>query len=129
LRFSEIMASTTTIDLFRNTDDFKVYQPGEVIFREGEPGDCMYAVVEGEVAITARGSHVDTIGPGGIFGEMALIDAEPRSATAAVSTTAKVAPINQKRFMFLVQNTPYFSIQVLRIMSERMRRMLPTVNG
>lgn len=100
------------------------FVPGETIFREGEPGDRMYAIVEGEVDITAMGHHVSTIGPGAIFGEMALIDSSPRSATASAKATCKVVPVDQKRFMYLVQYTPFFAVQVLRVMAERMRGLL-----
>jgi CRP/FNR family cyclic AMP-dependent transcriptional regulator len=116
--------ATTTIDLFRHATDFMTFAPGETIFREGEPGDRMYAIVEGEVDIIAMGHHVSTIGPGAIFGEMALIDASPRSATVSAKTTCKVVPVDQKRFMYLVQNTPFFAVQVLRVMAERMRGLL-----
>jgi CRP/FNR family transcriptional regulator, cyclic AMP receptor protein len=118
------MGQSATIDLFRNATEFIVVAPGEVIFQKGEPGDQMYAVVEGEVDIATPGDHHFTIGPGGIFGEMALIDASPRSATARAKSACKVVPVNQKQFMYMVQNTPFFAIQVLRVMAERMRGML-----
>jgi len=115
---------TTTIDLFRNTADFVSYEPGQVIFEEGQPGDVMYAIVEGEVEITVKGQSIDRVGPGGIIGEMALVDESPRSGTARATSPAKLVPITQKRFTFLVQQTPYFAIQVMRIMAERLRRLM-----
>ncbi len=114
----------TTIDFFRNTDEYVLYEPGQVIFEEGQPGDVMYAIIDGEVEITTNGKAVDHVGPGGIIGEMALIDDSPRSATARARTQSKLVPINQKRFTFLVQQTPFFSIQVMQIMAERLRRMM-----
>jgi CRP-like cAMP-binding protein len=118
---------TTTIDLFRNTDDYVKYEPGQTIFEEGQPGDVMYAIVSGEVEITTNGRLVDHVGPGGIIGEMALIDDSPRSGTARAATQCKLVPVNQKRFTFLVQQTPYFSIQVMRVMAERLRKLMPLV--
>ena len=115
---------TTTIDLFRNTSEYTTYEPGQIIFVEGEPGDVMYAIIEGEIDITANGKLVDRVGPGGIIGEMALIDNSPRSGTARAQTQSKLVPVSQKRFTFLVQQTPYFSIQVMSIMAERLRRMI-----
>lgn len=111
-----------TVDLFRNARDFASFEAGQVIFEEGEPGDLMYVVLEGEVDILLHGKLVDATGPGGILGEMALVDAGPRSATARARTACRLAPVTEKRFMFLVQQTPYFSLQVMRIMSERLRR-------
>ncbi len=113
-----------TIDLFRNASDAKDLPEGHVIFREGDPGDVMYGVVDGEVDIVVDGHCLDTIGPGGIVGEMALIDRSPRSASAVTRTPCRVVLVDQKRFMFLVQNTPFFAVQVLKVMAERMRKMI-----
>jgi CRP/FNR family transcriptional regulator, cyclic AMP receptor protein len=117
-------AMTTTVDLFRNTTDYVLYEAGQVIFEEGQPGDTMYAIIEGEVEITVNGQPIDLVGPGGIVGEMALVDASPRSGTARAKTQAKLVPINQKRFTFLVQQTPFFALQVMSIMAERLRRFM-----
>ncbi len=115
---------STTIDIFRNTADYVLYEPGQIIFEEGQPGDVMYAVIDGEVEITANGKLIDRIGAGGIIGEMALIDDSPRSGTAHATKPSKLVPISQKRFAFLVQQTPYFSIQVMRIMADRLRQLM-----
>ncbi len=63
------------------------------------------------------------MGPGAIFGEMVLVDNSPRSATAIARTDCRVVPISEKRFQFLIQETPYFAIQVMQIMATRLRRM------
>jgi len=115
---------TTTVDLFRNTSDDTLYEAGQLIFEEGQPGNVMYAIIEGEVEISVKGQPIDLVGPGGIIGEMALVDDSPRSGTARAKTQAKLVPISQKRFTFLVQQTPYFSIQVMTIMAERLRRLM-----
>ena len=111
----------TTINLFREASDAVEFAAGQTIFEESQPGDCMYAVVEGEVAITQLGKLIRTVGPGNIFGEMALIEHGPRSATATARTACKLVSINERRFNFLVQQTPFFALQVMRIMSERLR--------
>lgn len=112
-----------TINLFRNATDTESFSPGQVLFEEGDAGDLMYVVNEGEVDIVFRNTVLETVGPGGILGEMALIENKPRSATAVARSDVKVVPINQKRFAFLVQQTPLFSIQVMRVMADRLRRM------
>jgi len=114
----------TTIDLFQHAPDSVIFAAGHVIFREGEPGDVMYVVLEGEVEIVVQGRVIDTTGPGGIVGEMALIDARPRSATVRATTICKLVPVSQRRFTFLVQQTPFFALQVMQVMSERLRRLL-----
>lgn len=99
------------------------YAAGDVIFAEGDKGDAMYVVRTGEVAIERRGHVMETLSGGGIFGEMALIDGSPRSATVRARTDCEVAPINEKSFLFLVHETPYFAIAVMRTLAERLRRM------
>ena len=113
----------TTIDLFRNAADRIYFSAGHTIFEEGQPGDVMYVVTEGEVYVLVHDKIIYSIGPGGILGEMALIDTQPRSATAVAKTACKLVPINEKRFVFLVQQTPFFAIEVMRIIAERLRNM------
>jgi CRP/FNR family cyclic AMP-dependent transcriptional regulator len=112
-----------TIKIFENTSDFEPFSAGQVVFEEGQPGDLMYVVKEGEVEVSVRGKVVETIGTGGILGEMALIDTGPRSATATAKTDCKLVPINQRRFTFMVQQTPYFSVEVMKVMADRLRKM------
>jgi CRP/FNR family transcriptional regulator, cyclic AMP receptor protein len=115
---------TVSIDLFRNADDVEVFAAGHRFFEEGgEGGDRMYGVKEGEVEILVHGVHMETVGPGGIFGEMSLIDSSRRSATVIARTDCVVVPVNTERFNFLVQQTPMFALQVMKIMIERLRRM------
>jgi CRP/FNR family transcriptional regulator, cyclic AMP receptor protein len=113
----------TTIDLFRDTTDSISCEAGQVIFEEGKSGSVMYVILDGEVEILKGESLITTIGPGGIIGEMALIDAGPRSATARAKTACRLVEITERRFMFLVQQTPHFALNVMRIMAERVRRM------
>ena len=97
------------------------FAPGDTIFEVGQPGDLMYLVKSGEVAIKIGDNVVGTIRPGEIFGEMALIDAAPRSATAIAATECTLLPINEKRFLFMIDEVPFFALQVMRIMSRRLR--------
>ncbi|WP_204376652.1 cyclic nucleotide-binding domain-containing protein [Methyloceanibacter marginalis] len=98
------------------------FASGEVIFAEGCEGDFMYVVRSGEVEIERNGKVIETLSAGGIFGEMALIDGSARSATARAKTDAECAPINEKSFLFLVHETPFFAIAVMRTLAERLRR-------
>ena len=110
------------IKIFRNARDTMALEPGDVLFGEGEPGDVMYAVVEGQVDLSLDGTVVEEVGPGGILGEMALIDSAARSATATARIAATVAPVDRKSFMFLVQEHPTFALQVMAVLAERLRR-------
>lgn len=99
------------------------FAAGDVVFSEGDKGDAMYVVRSGELAIERNGKVMETVGPGGVFGEMALIDGSPRVATVRAKTDCEVAPINEKTFLFLVHETPYFAIAVMRTLADRLRRM------
>jgi CRP/FNR family cyclic AMP-dependent transcriptional regulator len=115
--------SPTGVSVFRFADDFEAFSKGQDIFTAGQPGETMYVVKEGEVEVIVNGKVVDTVGPGGILGEMALIDKQPRSATATAKTDCKLVSVNEQRFQRLVQQTPHFAIQVMRVMAQRLRQM------
>jgi CRP-like cAMP-binding protein len=112
-----------TIDLFRNEEDTRSYAAGQNIFAEGDAGDFMYVVIAGEVEIFLRAKLVEHLEAGGVFGEMALLDKTPRSATAVAKTDCKLVAVDERRFKFLVQQTPHFSLQLMRIIADRLRRM------
>ncbi|MDI1319089.1 MAG: cyclic nucleotide-binding domain-containing protein [bacterium] len=111
------------IHLFDKDQDAELFPAGRIIFRVGDPGSLMFAVLDGTVEISIHGKTVETVGPGGVFGEMALIEELPRIATALVKTDAKIVPIDRKRFMFLVQQNPFFALQLMTIMAGRLRSM------
>ena len=112
-----------TLDLFRNEENTLPIAAGQIIFKEGDAGDTMYVVVEGQVELQVKGTLVELLGPGGVLGEMALIDTENRCATALAKSDCKLVAINEKRFQFLVQQTPNFSMQLMRVIADRLRRM------
>jgi CRP-like cAMP-binding protein len=109
--------------LFNNNKDFVIIPAGQVIFEKGGIADYMYAIIEGEVEISIDGKLFDTTSAGGLVGEMALISSSPRSATAIAKTECKLVTVDQKRFNFLVQQTPNFAINVMKIMVERIRKL------
>jgi CRP/FNR family cyclic AMP-dependent transcriptional regulator len=110
------------LNLFRDAADMESYAAGATIFNVGDPASKMYVVVEGEVEIRLGGTLLDRAGPGGLLGEMALIGDHRRSATAVAATDCRLAPITERRFLFLVQQTPFFSLHVMKVMAERIRR-------
>jgi CRP-like cAMP-binding protein len=110
------------INMFRHARDAETLQPGAVLFREGDPGDAMFAITEGRVELSHLGTVLEDFGPGSILGEMALIDEAPRSATATVTTEARVVRVDKDHFNYLVQEHPTFALQVMTVMAERLRR-------
>ena len=99
----------------------RFYSAGQVIFREGDRGNEFFVIRRGEVEIRSGNRLLEALGENEIFGEMALIDAEPRSADAVARTDAVVAPISEKQYIFLVKHTPYFALKVLRVLARRLR--------
>lgn len=83
----------------------------------------MYVVRRGQVAIRLGNLTVETVGEGGLLGEMALIDDSTRSASAVVIEDRELVPIDERRFLFLVRETPFFALAVMRTMARRLRAM------
>ena len=102
-----------------------IFEPGEIIFSEGDRGEQMYVIRKGEVEIERDGTIVETLYAGDIFGEMALIDGSPRAASARAKTACELAPITEKAFVFMVHETPFFALTVMRTLAERLRRSPP----
>ena len=110
-------------NLFNKGEDVQEYPAGTVIFPEGAPAEVMYVVIDGEVEISVGNTLRETIASGDIVGEMALIDAKPRSATAIAKSDCRLALLDEKRFQFMVQQTPFFSLHIMRLLVAKLRRM------
>src|SRR3989304_9215710 len=108
-----------SLHLFRNAPEVIAVAAGGYIFRIGEAAKVMYLVIEGEVDLMLGDTVVETAGEGAFIGEMALIDDEPRSASARARSDCRVFPIDEARFQSLVQETPFFALQVMKDMAPR----------
>jgi CRP-like cAMP-binding protein len=97
------------------------YEKGKVIMVAGQTGALMYVVLEGRVAISIRGALVQYVGPGGVFGEMALVDQSPRSANASAEADCVLLGINRHVFLNLVKSDPTFGASLLGAVAERVR--------
>ena len=111
------------VGLFENESEVETLAPGEVLFEKGAPGNTMYVLKSGELQIVDGSYAYETVSAGGIVGELALIDTGPRSATVRAIKQSEVIPITKSRFMFMVQQTPFFALRVMRITSARLRAM------
>ena len=107
--------------MFKDSDKTENYSEGYFVFHQGEPGDFMYVILEGEVDILLNDIVIATFKPGEIMGEMALIDEDPRSASAFAKTDCKLVPIDKENFLYLVQQTPYFALHVMKTLSGKVR--------
>lgn len=108
--------------LFKNAEDARNVDDGTVIFDEESPGDVMYVILSGEVDIFANGLLIETLGPGDLLGEMALIDSKPRSASALTRSQCRIVPVDEECFLQMVREKPEFSLHVMRILADRLRR-------
>jgi CRP/FNR family cyclic AMP-dependent transcriptional regulator len=116
------------LGLFDSETDVVALQPGEVLFRKGDAAIYVYVVKAGELQII-NGNHVyETARPGGMVGEMALISDDARSATVRAHGECVIIPIDRKRFLFLVQQTPFSALKVMRVMCDRLRAMSQRVS-
>ena len=100
----------------------------EMVFREGETGDTLFLVLEGEVAVIKdcnadREIELDTIGPGDYFGDMALFGDDRRSATIRVKKDARFLTLNKQELQEIVREYPQIALHVCRVLSMRIRRL------
>ncbi len=112
-----------TLHLFRNAPEVIAVAAGKYIFRTGEAAKVMYVIIEGEVDLMLGGTVVETAMEGAFIGEMALIEDAPRSASARARGDCRVFPIDEARFQSLVQETPFFALQVMKTLARRLRKM------
>jgi len=110
--------------IFEHSPHIQQFSAGATIFVEGEPGDVMYVILEGEVEVRVRNVWIDVLSSGEIVGEMALIDAKARSATAIARSNCRLAAVDEQHFLYMVQETPLFALHVMRVLVERLRRRM-----
>lgn len=114
----------TQFDISQLYDLHKIYPAHHVLFEAGDLGDGLYILLEGKINIILKDHVLDRLGDGAIFGEMALVDRQPRSADAITATECKIVKIDEQLFAELSSQNPKFGLEVMRIMSIRMRRMI-----
>lgn len=111
------------LNLFRDEKEDISLAAGDMIFEAGSEGDLMYVIRDGKVDVFIEDKAVMTLSSGDLLGEMALVDDQPRSATAIAKTDCRIVPVDEKRFNFLVQQAPTFALLVMRTLVSRLRRM------
>jgi CRP-like cAMP-binding protein len=110
------------LGIFKPDEETESFAKGQVIFQQGEMGDVMYCILKGDVEIIFKDKVINTHGVGEIFGEMALIDTRVRSASAIAKTECELVPVNERKFIFLTQQHPFFALHIMRILAERLRK-------
>jgi CRP-like cAMP-binding protein len=101
-------------------------EPGQVIFSAGDPGREMFIVRNGSVDLRIGETLLETVGQGGIFGELALVDPAPRSATALAGPDCALVLVDAAAFNGLVRRVPGLALEVMKVMARRLRRTNPS---
>ena len=114
-------ASSRKFGLFRNAPKTTVHPTGATIFNEGDEGQSMFAIKRGRVAITVGGNVVDTLAEEELFGEMALLEHNTRTATAVTLEETELVEVDKAQFYILVRQNPHFALQLMQLLSERLR--------
>jgi CRP-like cAMP-binding protein len=109
----------------------RVYQDGEAIVRQGEVGDCMYVIQEGQVEVVVEKDgeevHLMVLDTGELFGEMAIVEREVRMATVRALGQTRVLTIDQKNFLRRIHEDPSLAWRVVQTMSRRIRELATEV--
>ena len=108
---------------FRGARNLVAMQAGLALFSEGEPGKCMYVLMEGSAAVCVAGEVLEVARPGALLGEMALVDSSVRSATVITRSACRVIAIDKTQFDALVRESPEFARHVMMVMADRLRHM------
>lgn len=109
--------------LFTEATEVVRLQGGQALFLEGDPGEVMYVLITGSAEVLVGDKVIERAGPGTLLGELALIDAAPRAATVVATSECRLVSLNKEQFHALIQGTPYFATEVMKVMADRLRRM------
>lgn len=109
-------------ELFANNPDIVRIPAGQALFTEGEDNErLMFVLISGSAEVVVNNRVVETLQHGNIVGELGIVSPAPRSATVVARTDCEFVAIDEKRFLYLVQQTPFFATQVMRVLAERLR--------
>ncbi|AXS80883.1 Crp/Fnr family transcriptional regulator [Dechloromonas sp. HYN0024] len=110
-------------ELFSHNPTIIKVAAGQALFSENEPGHMMYVLAVGSAEVIVNNRVVEQLEHGSIVGEMGLVSPGPRSASVVALSDCEFVAVDEKRFQFLVQQTPFFATQVMRVMAERLRNL------
>lgn len=110
-------------ELFTHNPTIVKVPAGDILFSEDDDGHMMYVLTTGTAEVIVNNRVVESLDHGSIVGEMGIVSPGPRSASVVAMTDCEFVEVDEKRFQFLVQQTPFFATQVMRVMAERLRRI------
>jgi serine/threonine protein phosphatase PrpC len=125
--------SYTELVRVMNIAEVKWYEAGQTLLTEGEPGDEMFVILSGKVSITKNGAEINSLSKGAHFGEMALVDRGPRSASAQVAETSRLLVIRRHEFYEIIKKEAALSVKLLwsfvQVLAERLRKTTTELSG
>jgi hypothetical protein len=120
--------SVTELAAVASVTDEIVFQPGKTVIKEGEPGETMYLMMEGEVSVNkshgeGREIELDRISAGDYFGEMALFEDIPRSATIRTEKESRLLVLHKREFAEIVREYPQIALHICKVLGARLRKL------
>jgi CRP-like cAMP-binding protein len=112
-----------SMNLFDHNPTMIAVAAGQPLFRQGEEGNMMFVLASGSAEVVVSGQVVETLEHGSIVGELGMVLPGPHSASVIAKSDCEFVAVDEKRFQFLVQQTPFFATRVMRVMAERLRRV------
>ena len=110
-------------ELFTHNPTIIRLPAGAALFSEIDDGHMMYVLATGRAEVIVNNRVVESLEHGSIVGEMGLVSPGPRSASVVAVNDCEFVAVDEKRLQFLVQQTPFFATQVMRVMAERLRKV------
>lgn len=101
------------------------FAPGEPIVREGDPGDAFYVITTGNAVVEQHGTLLRQLGEGDFFGEISLIDGQPRTATITATDKVSALTLGREQFQRLIDEHPSVRLELLMALTERLRKVAP----
>lgn len=110
-------------ELFANNPSIVRIAAGQPLFQAGDEGHLMFVLTTGSAEVIVNNRVVETLQHGSIVGEKGIVSPGPRSASVVATSDCEFVAVDEKRFQFLVQQTPFFATQVMKVMAERLRSL------
>ncbi len=109
------------LNLFSGDDEVIRLDAGASLFAKGDKADTMYIVRSGRLQAHDGDTVFETVKAGEVLGEMAIVDGAPRSAGVRAEIASEVIAVDQRRFLGMIERTPYFAIRIMRVLTRRLR--------
>jgi CRP/FNR family cyclic AMP-dependent transcriptional regulator len=118
--FFEGLSRNELLEIAKVTEDLEV-EAGKALTREGQSGSEFFVIVDGDVSVTKEGQEIRTLGPGDFFGEIALLEDTPRTATVTTKTPLRFFVLTRQAFRSMLAHQPELEEKVVAALEERVR--------